>query len=119
MRSRPWSVAFVIGVPILMVLFARCGGGGTSKPNPPPPTPAPTPTPFICSAGPEIQTLAERPVVFDGRASTSPNGISAYNWDFGDSTSDTGVTPTHTYKDFSKNEKKVRSYTVTLTITDR
>lgn len=119
MRSRPWSLGLVFGAPILLVLFARCGGGGGGGSTPdPPPTTAPPP-PLSCNAGGPYQTLAEKPFDFNGSASTSPNGISAFDWDFGDSATGTGITPTHTYKDFSKNKKATRDYTVTLKITDR
>ncbi len=51
-------------------------------------------------------------VQFNGSASTDPNGtITAYNWNFGDGTSGTGVNPTHTYS-------AAGSYTVSLTVTD-
>jgi PKD repeat protein len=52
-------------------------------------------------------------ITFDGSGSYDPDGgpIVAYNWDFGDSSSGTGVTPTHTYS-------ALGTYTVTLTVTD-
>jgi len=49
---------------------------------------------------------------FDGTASLDPDGsIVSYGWDFGDGSTGTGVTPTHTYTVDG-------SYTVTLTVTD-
>jgi len=48
---------------------------------------------------------------FDGSGSTDDNGISSYDWDFGDGTSGTGVSPSHTYTTGGV-------YTVTLTVTD-
>ena len=41
---------------------------------------------------------AGQPVTFDGSASNDPDGtISAYDWDFGDGNTGTGVSPTNTY----------------------
>jgi PKD repeat protein len=51
-------------------------------------------------------------VPFDGRASSDPDGtISAYQWNFGDNTTGTGIAPTHTYS-------QPGTYNVTLTVTD-
>ena len=50
--------------------------------------------------------------VFDASASTDPDGtIASYAWDFGDGTSGTGPTPSHSYATSG-------SYNVTLTVTD-
>lgn len=52
------------------------------------------------------------PKSFSGSASSDPDGtIVSYSWDFGDSGTDTGVSPTHTYT-------SIGTYTVTLTVTD-
>ncbi|WP_405059001.1 PKD domain-containing protein [Kribbella sp. NBC_01505] len=49
---------------------------------------------------------------FDGSASTDPDGsIASYAWDFGDSQTGTGATPSHTYA-------TAGTYTVKLTVTD-
>ena len=51
-------------------------------------------------------------VTFDGSGSSDPDGnIATYDWDFGDSTTGSGATPTHTYSADS-------IYNVTLTVTD-
>ena len=55
---------------------------------------------------------ADETVVFDGTGSSDPDGtVDSYEWDFGDGTTGTGETPSHTYGDDGV-------YTVTLTVTD-
>lgn len=48
---------------------------------------------------------------FDGTASTDNGNIDTYEWEFGDGTTDTGWTPSHSYADPG-------TYTVELTVTD-
>ncbi|MEM3342001.1 MAG: PKD domain-containing protein, partial [Thermoplasmata archaeon] len=51
-------------------------------------------------------------ITFDATSSNDPDGsIVNYSWSFGDSTSGTGVTATHTYNKYGQ-------YPVTLTVTD-
>ena len=50
-------------------------------------------------------------VTFDASASTDNVGIISYEWDFGDGTTGTGITTTHTYANSG-------TYTVTLTVKD-
>ena len=65
-----------------------------------PPTAAFTATPNALAVG------------FDGSASSDSDGtIASYAWDFGDSSTGTGKTPSHTYA-------AAGSYSVTLTVTD-
>ena len=55
---------------------------------------------------------ADETVVFDGTGSSDPDGtVDSYEWDFGDGTTGTDETPSHTYGDDGV-------YTVTLTVTD-
>jgi PKD repeat protein len=62
-------------------------------------------------AGPN-QLVNTTLVSFDGTGSSDPDGsIDSYAWDFGDNTTGTGATPTHTYSQDG-------SYTVTLNVTD-
>jgi PKD repeat protein len=61
--------------------------------------------------GPYYENLGS-PVTFDGSGSYDPDGIIvAYDWDFGDGNTDTGVSPIHTYA-------TAGVYLVTLTVTD-
>jgi|GEM_PF-1686526 len=56
--------------------------------------------------------LAPLLVAFDGSASNDPDGtITTYEWDFGDGSTATGVTASHSYP-------YVGTYTATLTVTD-
>ena len=51
-------------------------------------------------------------IIFDGSGSADPNGDTlSYSWDFGDNTTDSGVSPTHAYT-------AAGNYTVTLTVSD-
>lgn len=58
------------------------------------------------------QTITDLSVTFNASASSDSDGtISGYSWDFGDSNTGSGVTPSHTYA-------AAGTYTVTLTVTD-
>ena len=75
--------------------------------DPPPPNIPPTSDPN----GPYTGTTGQ-PVSFNGSGSMDPDGsIVAYDWDFGDGTTGTGVSPSHTYA-------AAGPYTVMLTVTD-
>ena len=63
----------------------------------------------IAQAGSDKTVKVGTTVYFDASASTG--NILTYEWDFGDKTTKTGVTPTHTYHETG-------TYTVTLTIKD-
>jgi trimeric autotransporter adhesin len=57
-------------------------------------------------------TVTNLSVAFDGSASSDPDGsVTAYSWDFGDGSSSTQMSPTHSYSDAG-------TYSVTLTVTD-
>ncbi len=68
--------------------------------------------PPICDAGGPYSGLVGQPVSFDGTGSSDPDGtIVSYEWDFGDGSTGSGATPTHTYA-------AAGTYTVTLCVTD-
>ena len=67
--------------------------------------------PPVADAGGPYTGTAGTPVAFDGSGSTDDGSIASYSWDCGDSGTETGETPSHTYA--SPGE-----YTITLTVTD-
>ena len=68
--------------------------------------------PPTADAGGPYSGTAGIPIVFDGSASDDPDGtIVSYSWDFGDGSTGTGVSPSHTYV-------SAGSFTATLTVTD-
>jgi len=56
-------------------------------------------------------------VFFNGSASTSTGGIASYSWTFGDGSSDTGVTPSHSFAS-SCTGPLDRIFVVSLTVKD-
>jgi hypothetical protein len=63
-------------------------------------------------AGGPYEAAEDEEVNFDGSASDDPDGeIEAYDWDFGDGTEGTGVSPVHSFDEPGE-------YTVTLLVTD-
>ena len=83
------------------------GGGGYT-----PPVEEKANTPPVANANGPYYEFVGIPVIFDGSASKDIDGnITNYAWVFGDGTTGTGKTTTHTYY-------KVGNYTVTLTVTD-
>jgi hypothetical protein len=59
------------------------------------------------------------PVSFNASASYDPDGIIiSYNWDFGDGTNGTGVTPVHKYSTYRWNGTAYQPFTVNLKVTD-
>ena len=57
-------------------------------------------------------------IYFNGSASTGPNGITSYSWTFGDGTSDTGVTPSHSYVAACTGTLVDKTFVVALTVRD-
>ncbi|MFB6188648.1 MAG: PKD domain-containing protein [Halapricum sp.] len=62
-------------------------------------------------AGPDRTVDEDTSVTFDGTGSSDNVGIDTYSWTFGDGSTATGPTPTHTYADPG-------TYTVMLTVSD-
>jgi parallel beta-helix repeat protein len=66
----------------------------------------------VADAGGPYTGIVGTPITFNGSGSTDADGtIVSYIWNFGDSTTGTGVSPTHTYT-------IAGNYTVILTVTD-
>jgi PKD repeat protein len=75
------------------------GGGGSDQPP-------------VARLAASYNGTAGTPVAFDAGSSSDPDGtIAAYDWNFGDGATGTGVTASHTYA-------AAGSFTVTLTVTD-
>jgi parallel beta-helix repeat protein len=59
------------------------------------------------------------PAQFNASVSYDPDGaIISYDWDFGDGTNATGVTPVHKYSTYRWNGTAYQAFTVNLTVTD-
>jgi len=73
---------------------------------------SPTQTPPVANAGGPYFGVVGTSITFNGSGSNDPDGtIVSYMWNFGDSTTGTGISPTHTYT-------IPGNYTVVLTVTD-
>ena len=68
--------------------------------------------PPVADAGGPYDGTEGVAIIFDGSGSYDSDGtITSYDWDFGDGTTGTGISPTHTYV-------TAGVYTATLTVTD-
>jgi len=66
----------------------------------------------VANAGPDLSGYAGEAVVLNGSSSFDPDGsIVSYDWNFGDGSSASGATVSHTYT-------TIGLYTATLTVTD-
>ncbi len=69
--------------------------------------------PVADANGPYVGDPENLTIIFDGSASFDPDGDTlSYQWDFGDGSQGSGVSPSHAYPDETK------AYTVTLTVSD-
>src|SRR5271170_4479392 len=69
-------------------------------------------TPLVANAGGPYSGKVGQPISFDGSKSTGPSAQTLnYTWNFGDSSTGTGVNPTHSYS-------AAGSFTVALAVTD-
>src|SRR5206468_10351822 len=93
-------------IPVAGQTFSDSGTATCNGSAPPPPTNNP---PTARAGGPY---RSEDVVQLDGSASSDPDGDPiSFAWDFGDGTTGTGATPSHTYTAYG-------TYTVTLVVTD-
>ena len=77
----------VLAILAVAVLLTRASGSGGQPP--------------ICDTGGPYSGYLGLPLKFDGSSSSDPDGtIVEYEWDFGDGTTGTGPTPSHTYSQF-------------------
>jgi RHS repeat-associated protein len=69
--------------------------------------------PPVANPGGPYSSKVGQPISFDGSKSTAPSGqsITSYAWNFGDNSTGTGVTPTHSYA-------TAGTFQVSLTVTD-
>lgn len=89
------TVRGACAVAALCALLSACGGGGgDSAPPPPPPTP-PTALPASVSIAADARVEAGASESFTSSLTTT-TGVS-FHWDFGDGTTGSGATATHTY----------------------
>ena len=102
------------------VILQRDGGTSTAPPPPsatPTPTPTPTPPPPPPNQPPQVSigasvTSGFSPlnVAFTSSAGDADGWIASYNWTFGDGTTSSAVSPSHTYS--------AGSFTARLTVID-
>lgn len=78
----------------------------------PTPSPGVSNKPPVADAGPDQKAWVDKKVYFDGSNSKDPDGsILSYKWSFGDGSTASGETASHTYSEPG-------DYTVTLTVKD-
>ena len=96
-----------------VMILAGCGGSSSSTTIP---GQHPTLPPKANPGGPYTGTVGTA-VTFSGAGSSDPqNQTLTYFWSFGDGTTATGVSPTHTYSQVAGAAST--TYTVSLLVTD-
>jgi PKD repeat protein len=108
-RSVPRSVArdlchLLAALGVVATLVACGGGGGGEDAGASPPVPSPPPPPPAANQAPTarfdapIGAVAGQPMVFDGRASSDPEGSSLrFTWQFGDGSAGGTAQVAHLY----------------------
>lgn len=106
MVRRAWRGSLALGVFASALLWIGCTDRCAAQ------TSAGAPAAPIANAGGPYTGTVDQPITFTGAKSTTPAGQTlSYAWDFGDGSTGTGVTPTHSYAASGK-------YTSTLTVAD-
>jgi PKD repeat protein len=105
--THTYTASGTFNVVLIVTDSSGLSGSATSKA-----TIAAAPVPPMANAGGPYAGTAGSSVSFSGAASSDPQGETlTYAWNFGDSTTGTGVSPTHTFA-------TAGTYTVSLTVTD-
>jgi len=96
---------------VITVLDVTTQSGGTAQDSTKPATTKPDVTKPVANIGQDKLVVEGKVVSFDAGGSSDNVDIVSYEWDFGDETTETGLTVTHTYTEPG-------NYTVTLTVKD-
>lgn len=105
-------LAILFSFSTLMVLAGCSGGSGSSSSSGGGGSNQTTPKPPTANAGGPYSGTVGAAINFSGTGSSDPQGQTlTYAWNFGDSATGTGASPSHTYS-------SVGTYTVSLTVTD-
>lgn len=111
-RSHPATYLAGILLGLSLAMLVACGGSGGGDDNPPPPPPPVNQAPTASFTATPATGTAPLTVAFDASASTDPDGtIAAYAWAFGDNSTGSGRTASHTFA-------TAGTYSVRLTVTD-
>jgi streptogramin lyase len=107
-----FAMRSVLAVSVLsLALLAGCNGSGSSSPS------SSSQSPVANAGGPYSGTAGATAVKFSAAGSTDPRGETlTYAWNFGDGSTGSGVSPTHTYA--VSGLTGVSHYSVYLTVTD-
>ena len=98
-RRKQWALPLLAGI-VLLLLLTGCTWLDRA--------------PVALFASSSLNGTSPLIVTFDAADSYDPDGsIVTYGWDFGDGSTDTGITTSHTFTTTT-----VRTFTVTLTVTD-
>ena len=109
-EHQPWTLIARECASLLLLFSLSCLlACNMSSSGPSPQTPAAS---LVANPGGPYNAMVGQPITFDGSKSTaSPGQTLTYFWDFGDNSTGTGVSPTHTYS-------TAGTFNVALTVTD-